>query len=227
MEKMPAPINRETWLNQLAALMAPRFAELGYALPPFRVSVGFPSAGMRGKAIGECWDKSASSDQRFEVFIRPDKAESLEVAYVLAHELVHAAVGLRHGHKGPFETVALALGFTRPLTHASEPTDTLKAWLDPMLAQLGPIPHASLRWLAVDGTRVKRGDGGMAPDDGDDEPASSRPKKQTTRMKKCECAECGYTARVTQKWLVVGPPRCPEHGPMQVEGDAAEVADAA
>lgn len=211
-----APKNRETWLNLLAAMMAPRFAELGFPLPAFRVSVGFPSAGMRSAAIGECWDKRASSDERFEIFIRPDKADSTDVAYVLAHELTHAAVGLEHGHKGAFETVALALGFTRPLTHASAPTEQLLAWLSPMLETLGPIPHASLTWRTDEGPSVKREGGGIVPDD---TPMSSRPKKQTTRLKKCVCQaeDCGYTVRITAKWLEVGPPHCPLHGAMEVE----------
>jgi hypothetical protein len=35
-------------------------------------------------------------------------------------------------------------------------------------------------------------------------------KKQTTRLLKCECAECGYTARVTAKWIKdSGAPMCP------------------
>lgn len=218
-----APANRETWLNLLAAMMAPRFAELGFPLPPFRVSVGFPSAGMRSAAIGECWDKRASSDARFEIFIRPDKADSTDVAYVLAHELTHAAVGLEHGHKGAFEIVALALGFTRPLTHASAPTEQLLAWLTPMLEKLGPIPHASLTWRSDLGPTVKRDGGGIVVPD-EDSPMSSRPKKQTTRLKKCVCTadDCGYTVRITAKWLEIGAPHCPKHGAMQVEGEAGE-----
>ena len=38
-------MNRETWLNEMAALMAPRFEELGFPLPKFRVSIGFTSVG--------------------------------------------------------------------------------------------------------------------------------------------------------------------------------------
>jgi hypothetical protein len=33
-------------------------------------------------------------------------------------------------------------------------------------------------------------------------------------MIKCECSECGYTARVARKWLAKGAPHCPEHGEM-------------
>lgn len=42
---------------------------------------------------------------------------------------------------------------------------------------------------------------------------SSKPvklkKKQSTRLLKAECAECGYVVRVTAKWVnEVGAPRC-------------------
>jgi hypothetical protein len=34
--------------------------------------------------------------------------------------------------------------------------------------------------------------------------------KQGTRMLKCECSVCGYTVRITRKWLTLaGPPICP------------------
>jgi hypothetical protein len=224
----PAPVlNRETWLNALADLMAPRFAEMGYPLPAFRVSVGFPSAGMDGKAVGECWDKRASKDGRFEIFIRPDRDDAMEVASVLGHELIHAAVGLEHGHKGAFATVALALGYPRPLTQALAPPPELRAWLSAMLDQVGPIPHAALTWRSLVGGRgVRRKGGGVVPEpreDGQegaqDAPASSRPKRQGTRLRKACCTSCGYTVRVTAKWLEIGPPHCPEHGAMAVEGD--------
>src|SRR3546814_11502385 len=47
---------------------------------------------------------------------------------------------------------------------------------------------------------------------------STAPKKQKTRMLKCECATCGYTVRTARKWLeLAGAPLCPieDHGRMQ------------
>jgi len=87
-------MNREEWLNQVAERMAPWFENQGYSLPRYRVAIGFPSTGKRGKRIGECWDGRASADGTFEVLIRPDQSDPIEVAAILAHELVHAAVGL-------------------------------------------------------------------------------------------------------------------------------------
>lgn len=66
----------------------------------------------------------------------------------------------------------------------------------PILDAAGPLPHARL----------------------DTAGEMTAPKKQTTRLLKCECAECGYTVRTARKWLEqVGAPLCPieGHGPMQ------------
>jgi hypothetical protein len=215
-------MNRETWLNELAARMAPRFAELGHALPKFRVSVGWPSAGKDAPVTGECWDSRVSSDGHFEIFLNPGRDNDVAVACTLAHELVHAAVGLQEGHKGNFAKVATALGFGRPLTKAQEP-ESLVAWIRPMLDELGKLPHGAINYSKGGAVRVKRNGAGVQPigdndnEPGDDTPINNRPPKQSTRLKKCICSECGYTVRVTQKWLEVGAPHCPEHGAMEID----------
>ncbi len=33
--------------------------------------------------------------------------------------------------------------------------------------------------------------------------------KQTTRLHKVACPDCGYTARITAKWIAAGLPICP------------------
>lgn len=218
--------NRETWLNLIAAKMAPRFADMGHPLPPFRVAVGFPSAGMKGRAIAECWDKRASGDNHFEIFLRPDQQDSMMCAANLAHELVHAAVGLKEGHGGAFAKVALAIGLNRPLTATTAGPDFI-TWCQPFIDELGPIPHAPLSWRGS--ATPRRGKGGIEVDGGEDgeggeesdEPASSGPRKQRARLLKAECRECGYTVRVTSKWLDVGPPHCPNHGAMAADGGDA------
>src|SRR3546814_4930178 len=69
--------NRESWLNRVAAGMAPLFAALDAPLPArIRVAIGFTSSGRKGKAIGECWDNRLSADGHFEIFIRPDLAHA-------------------------------------------------------------------------------------------------------------------------------------------------------
>ena len=39
-----------------------------------------------------------------------------------------------------------------------------------------------------------------------------RPKKQSTRMLKAECPECGYTIRLSKRWADMGLPSCPTDG---------------
>jgi len=61
-------------------------------------------------------------------------------------------------------------------------------WADPIIESLGPLPHAPLEAL------------------------SSDKKKQTTRMIKCECSDCGFTFRTASKWLEGGSDlRCPDN----------------
>jgi hypothetical protein len=44
---------------------------------------------------------------------------------------------------------------------------------------------------------------------------STRYKKQSTRLHKCDCVQCGYTMRISSKWLKLATPRCPlGHGDM-------------
>ena len=97
--------NREAWLNRLAERMKPMFTALQTPLPAkLRIAIGFSSMGKRSNRIGECWDNLCSADGHFEIFIRPDLIESPaampgQIAAILAHELVHSAMGLasRHG----------------------------------------------------------------------------------------------------------------------------------
>lgn len=195
--------NRESWLNRVAVGMAPLFAALDAPLPSrVRVAIGFTSRGAKGRAIGECWDNRRSGDGHFEIFIRPDLAHApdampAQIAAILAHELVHAAVGIAAGHGKAFKRVAVGLGLVGPM-RATTPGDAFLATVAPILAAAGPLPHARL-------------------DTGGE---TTRPKKQATRMLKCECATCGYTVRTARKWLeTAGAPLCPidGHGPMQHE----------
>ncbi len=71
---------REEWLGALANSMAPWFGDLDAPLPKYRIAIGFPSTGRRGKRIGECWDGKASADKTFEVFILVDRFDVMEIS---------------------------------------------------------------------------------------------------------------------------------------------------
>lgn len=196
--------NRESWLMAATNALRPHFALIGVVLPDrIRFSMGFPSTGRKGKRIGECWHSSASGDDTHEIYIRPDQAEPVAVLGILCHELVHAALPLGSGHGPVFKQAALAIGLEGKMRSAL-PGPALNGRLETLAAELGPLPHAPLDF-------ERRGE--------------DSPKKQGTRLMKAECltAACGYTVRITRKWLdAVGAPCCPAHGEMSVEGWPSE-----
>lgn len=197
---------REEWLNEALTMMVPFFRSQGIPLPELvRVTCGFPAIGsLRGTKqhrIGECWSDRASGDGTTEIMISPVLEERMEVLSTLCHEACHAAAGTDCGHKGPFKTIARAWGLVGKLT-ATTAGPVFEHRMIPILEHLGEYPHAALD-------------------------ARRRPgKKQGTRLIKAECGECGYTVRVTSKWLALGAPICPvddgAHGHMRAAGQDDE-----
>jgi len=176
-------LNREAYLNVAASWLSSHFSAAGFPLPEkIRMTCGFPKG--RGKAIGQCWSDANSADGNFELFVSPVIAETVEALAILTHELAHAAVGVAAGHKGPFVKCA------RAMLLEGKPTATVagaafKQLVAPFVREFGDYPHAVLS-------------------------ANVNAKKQTTRLQKCECTDCGYTVRVTAKWLdEAGAPLCP------------------
>ena len=148
---------RESWLNAVALGLAPLFEALD--APPLpsrvRVAIGFTSAGAKGKAIGECWDNRLSADGQFEIFIRPDLAQApdampAQIAAILAHELVHAAVGIPAGHRKAFERVALGLGLVGRCAPMLAPFPM------PVSTRRGSRPRPRSRKPGCSNTRARR-----------------------------------------------------------------------
>lgn len=192
--------HREAWLHDVARGLVGWFKKAGFPLPvDLRVTCGFPSSralnGTRNQTIGQCWHPASSADGSVEIMVSPVLADPVRVAGIFAHELIHAAVGPGHGHKGPFRKLALAIGLEGKMTATTE-GEAFKRLIAPILESVGPYPHAALD------ARKREKEG---------------PAKQTTRLVKATCG-CGYTVRLTRKWIdEVGAPHCPEHGEMEVD----------
>ena len=206
---------RESWLRAAATELRPYFASVGYKLPDdIRFAIAFPSTGRKSKRLGECWHSASSADGHYEIFLRADLFEPVEVLGVLIKELVHTALPADAGHGKLFKAAALKVGLQGPMRNAA-PGVLLQNRLSEIAATLGPLPHARLN--IEDAPLVA-----VAP-----APAAAldRPKKQRARMLKAECAGegCGYTVRVAAKWVRdIGPPQCPKHGAMAVDLPADE-----
>lgn len=185
---MKKAATREEWLGRMTDALRPKFKAAGYPIPKrVGLSCGWPSAGglRSGRTVeGECWNGSASVGGRPEIFITPRLDDPVKVGAVLVHELAHAALPENVHHAGPFVKAHRALGLIdKPTT--SVPGEALKRELAALVKAVGPYPHAKLN-------------------------ASERGRKvQGTRLLKATCPDCGYTVRVTAKWVAVGLPVCP------------------
>lgn len=175
-------LTREEWLQAGINGLAEMFAEIGETIPEVYVSVGFPKGAGKGKAIGVCHPSVLSGDEKAHIFIHPSLTDSARVLDVLAHELIHALDNCESGHKGRFAKVAKAFGLEGKMT-ATVAGEELKGRLNALIEELGEYPHALLKESG---------------------------KKQSTRMIKCECDDCGYIVRTSQKWIdEMGAPICP------------------
>ena len=205
---------RESWLRSATELLRTHFSEHGFVIPDkMRFAIAFPSTGRSGKRVGELWHPATSADKSYELFIRADVDDPATVLGILVHELVHAVLPIEAGHGKAYKDAALKLGLTGKMRHAM-PGPMLQARLIEVAESLGPLPHARLD--------IVRGATNKGPAD--------RPKKQKGRLLKATCADasCGYTVRVTGKWVVdLGPPHCPKHGAMAMDEPPNVVEEAA
>lgn len=182
---------REEWLVAAVDEFRQLFEQAGEKIPEkVKVSMGFPAkGGMRKRmVIGVCYKATASKDGVCQIYINPvlDTLGGADgILGTLVHELVHACG--KHGHGKEFRSLATAVGLEGRMA-SSIASDWLQSEFDSIILHLGEFPHAGLilsSSLAI----------GQKPD--------------KCRMHKCECSTCGYTARIANKWIEVGVPKCP------------------
>jgi len=208
-----APKTREEWLLLLAEQIVPHIeTHAAIAFPKYRVSCSWPLKGglaRNGRVRGQCWAATASTDNHAEIFVSPYEDDPREVAVILAHELIHAALP-DAGHGPDFKHAAMAIGFKPPMRSANL-TEQFWAWVEPVLANLPPYPHKSLNPLRV--VLKAQGDS-SGPQEGEEPtvPVGMAPPQKNRQMK-CTCSKCGYIARTSRKWIdLSGPPICPVEG---------------
>jgi hypothetical protein len=167
-------MTREDWL--MAAL--PKIKDLLISAPDFPTplfSIGLPhvrSLSAKQRAIGECWSTRCTDTGQATIFISPTLESPVEILAVLMHETIHAALNNKGGHRGRFAEIAKASGLLPPMT-ATTPGPDLLLRLHAIAADLGDMPHARLNATEIERER----------------------KKQTTRQRLYECANCGQKIR--------------------------------
>jgi hypothetical protein len=144
----PKHKTREQWLMAAVKKLQPIFKKHGYPIPEkLQVSCGWPH-GHRKETIGQCFYKSNTADGTVHLFVSPALGDDgVRVLDVLVHELVHAAVGEGHGHRGDFKKLARLIGLEGPLTATivSEGT-VLHGALKKIHTMLGTYPHSVINY---------------------------------------------------------------------------------
>ena len=133
---------------QLIGKLRPLFKTAGCPLPKLvRASCGFPSCdAIVGRKIrgAEVWGSGLSEGGWYEIFISPLAADSLHVAEMMTHELVHCAAGLRGcGHGAMFCDYAAKVGLVKSFRE-SNAGGTLRHRLKRIVKEIGPYPHSRL-----------------------------------------------------------------------------------
>lgn len=196
---MVSSADRHAWIEDAAQFALEIVAKAGGEVHErIRVTLGWPIRAGR-KALGECWSETASADLVREIFISPTLSDGARIVDVLIHELCHACLPHEAKHGPKFKALATACGLTGKMT-ATVASDELTALITAWIEKRGLYPAGAL------------------------DPLQSGRKKQTTRLVKAHCAGCGYTVRVTAKWLVIAVPECPNQDCDRC-GDAMDVGD--
>lgn len=139
-------MTREEWMtkaiNQIEQVV---FKPIDLRMPEkWAVTCGW-CKGSSAKYVGVCVDPICSADGTTHIFIVPTEDDGLQVLRILAHEMVHAIVGIDEKHGGRFAEVCDQLQFTHPYTAAMPEIGTpVYAELQATLDALGPYPHVRM-----------------------------------------------------------------------------------
>lgn len=81
---------REEWFIRVVAEIEGTYEAENYKVPKLRIGCGWMSGGKRSKAMGECWESTASAEGMYNIFINPRLNTGLGVGeWVKEHEEQH------------------------------------------------------------------------------------------------------------------------------------------
>lgn len=173
-------MNREEYLELAVSEFESYLSKAGYKLPMVKVSAGWPSSkafSKKSRRLGECWHHESIEQESSHVFITPYLSDTVDVLAVLVHELGHAILPKEAQHKKLFKQYMRDVDLVGKATQ-TEAGETLKAFMDIVIAHIGPYPHTSIDKIPKE-------------------------KKQTTRLRLWICAGCDIKLRVAKDDLKV------------------------
>lgn len=140
-------MNQQAWLEAGYSLLRERLLPLAPPLEEVVISYGWPSRGARKKqnaTLGECWGEPTPPGKRAAIFISPAIwCNPFRVLDVLLHEMIHAALPLKVGHKGEFKRKMKEVGLSGKAT-ATVAGEELAAKLQVWLLELPDFPGAGI-----------------------------------------------------------------------------------
>lgn len=136
----------------------------------------------------------SSKDGAHQIFIHPILGDTVLALATLQHEYLHASLELfdpeykGNPHQGKFAATYKKIGLEGKPTHTHASPELIAWYQKHVIKYIGEIPHPTL--TAMDLQKVK---------------------KESCRQLKAQCPdlECGYTIRITRKWIEFGMPTCP------------------
>lgn len=210
----------EQYINAVAGIAMARLSEDEQAaFDGVKLVYGAGAPGTRGITYYKTWRNGGEEHEHpFVEVCAFGEQDWVQLAGTTIHELGHVLTGADHGHDKAWKEACERLGLRkikaaghRYLLANFEPTVR-----NAIAALPKPTDGAPLNLMAMLGAGFKlrpcgAGRGARG--------GKSRGPGSGSRLRKCECGECGYVARVTSKWIdEVGAPHCPNHGAMNVEG---------
>ena len=209
----------EQYIHSVAALVikrVPKEKDAKY-LKAIKLVYGSGGRGLRGTTFYEAW-KNGVGSRRGSALVEIcafGESDLIQLAGTTIHELGHVLAGIGVGHGKGWKDSCQVLGLR--ITAAGGQA-------------YGKDDFDEDLWTSIQKLK-KPSDGKPGTPTGF--PAGSKPRKpkacsmgigsrggtsrglgSSSRLLKVACGTCGYTVRVTRKWLDVGLPHCPEHGPM-------------
>jgi len=179
-------LSTQEWINLIVNWTIATLASHGVSNPTLQlvVSPGFCSGGSRRtKTLGQCYNPQSASDKKTNhIFLNPRMDNSITIIGVIIHEVIHAVIGIDKKHGREFKEAMSICNLT------GKPTATMLdehgvEWANKVIEKYGAYPRPSFTGEGI--------------------------KKQKTNLIKACCPKCGYTIRVTQKWINYSHPICP------------------
>jgi hypothetical protein len=186
----------DRWLYDLHAMLRPWFKDAGYPIPPnMALRCGFP----KGRKDGQCWRPTAGgAGDVHTIFVTPYIDAPMEVAAVVAHEIIHTVTPGEHGgaFKIACEAIGLVMTSRKGRTEIDDGSKTpdglgspkgkaLADHLEKLTTHLGPYPHKAL----------------------------PRPRQKirakTEKWVLLECPDCAVQVRLREADAEEFPPICP------------------